>query len=77
MDERLRHVEEAQSRYEKARVADRDRTDTAMRKVEGRLSGIEAAQNRSAGGWRIAAIFAGFGVPIIISFLAYIARQVS
>ncbi len=77
MDERLRKVEHDQEVNERARRTDREAGDEAMSAVYDRLGSMERKLNESAGGWRVAKIMAGFLVPVMLTFLTYIAVAVS
>jgi hypothetical protein len=89
MDERLRHVESQQERYETARREDKDEMQAAISRVYERIgrmdhrfermeqndADIKRRLDESAGGWKIVGMFAKYGIPLIIGLLGWIGTQ--
>ena len=71
MGERLRRLEKSQEAYSKA-------VGTLQESVDGLRSSLDAMQStldKQTGGWRVARIMSGVGVPLVTGLLIWIAIQ--
>jgi len=80
--ERLRHVEAAQETYERLRREDKADTSRAMGTLQGGMNRLRASLDamrstldEQTGGWRVARIMGGVGVPLIIGLLIWIVQK--
>jgi hypothetical protein len=77
MDERLRRLEEAQARNEKARVIDAEHIYERLEQLQTQVTDLVGTLREQAGGWQVAKIGAGFGIPLILGLLSFIAYRLS
>ena len=82
MDERLRHVEAAQETYERLRREDKEDATSAvgtlqegMNRLRASLDAMRSTLDEQTGGWRVARIMGGVGVPLILGLLLFIAQR--
>ena len=82
MDERLRHVEAAQEANEQLRKDDKEDTSRAMgtlqegiNRLRSSLDDMRSKLDQQAGGWRVARVISGVGVPLVTGLLIWIAIQ--
>ena len=82
MAERVRHLEAAQEAYEQLRKDDKADTSRAMgtlqegiNRLRSSLDDMRSKLDQQAGGWRVARVMSGVGVPLVTGLLIWIAIQ--
>ena len=82
MGERLRHVEAAQETYERLRREDKEDATNAvgtlqegMNRLRASLDAMRSTLDEQTGGWRVARIMGGVGVPLIVGLLIWIVQK--
>jgi len=82
MAERVRQLEAAQEAYEQLRKDDKADTSRAMgtlqegiNRLRSSLDDMRSGLDQQAGGWRVARVMSGVGVPLVTGLLIWIAIQ--